>query len=250
MARLASSSMGTVAIQEGTAAKTNPNVRSLLLILLKVVLQYAFMCGVLLVSAGTFRWTRAWVYCALGVFCFLVNAWVVQKKNPRLIQERHKKREDTKPFDKILTAIIALVIMAMYVVAGLDAVRYGWSLLPVSLLYLGIVLHVLGMAAMGWAMSINPYVEKTVRIQTDRDQRVVTVGPYGIVRHPMYIGMIFLGLGFPLIAGSAWSFVPLGVYIFLFILRTALEDRTLRRELPGYEEYAQRTRFRLLPGLW
>ncbi len=219
-------------------------------IFLKISLQYLFVCAILLISAGTWRWSRAWVYLAVALLCFSVNAWVVRTRNPELIAERHKKHEDTKPFDRILTALIAAMTVVMFVVAGLDAVRYRWTSLPHFFLYPGILLHVLGMAVLGWAMSTNPYVEKTVRIQADRGQRVVTAGPYALVRHPMYFGMILMGIGFPMIAGSVWSFGPLGVYIALFIIRAALEDRTLRSELPGYADYAQRTRYRLVPGLW
>ncbi|HYK89976.1 MAG TPA: isoprenylcysteine carboxylmethyltransferase family protein [Acidobacteriota bacterium] len=232
------------------AAQRHTEGPKLLRIFLKISLQYFLMCAVMLVSAGTLLWMRAWVYLAVALVCFLVNACVVHHFNPDLIAERHRHHEDTKPFDKVLTRLIAVDTILMLVVSGLDAVRYKWSFLPDLAVYPGILLHALGMATLGWAMSSNPYVEKTVRIQVDRDQRVISVGPYALIRHPMYLGMILMGIGFPLIAGSAWSVAPLGVYIFLFILRTALEDKTLRSELSGYEEYARDTRHRLVPGLW
>ncbi len=233
-----------------TTAKTDLPAREMIRIFIKITLQYLFMCAAMLLSAGTLRWMRAWIYLAVALSCFFVNALVLRRTNPQLIAERHKKHEDTKPFDKRLTALIALTTVLMFIVAGLDAQRYRWSSIPALLLYPGVLLHILGMAVLGWAMSSNPFVEKTVRLQTDRDQRVVSTGPYAIVRHPMYTGMILMGIGYPLIAGSAWSLLPLFVYISLFVLRTVLEDRTLQAELPGYKEYLNVTRHRLLPRIW
>ena len=101
-----------------------------------------------------------------------------------------------------------------------------------------------------WAMLANPFFEKTVRIQEERGHHVATGGPYRFVRHPGYVAFILMGFALPLGVGSAWALVPAGLNAALIVARTALEDRTLRRELPGYAEYAQRTRYRLLPGVW
>jgi protein-S-isoprenylcysteine O-methyltransferase Ste14 len=101
-----------------------------------------------------------------------------------------------------------------------------------------------------WAMAVNEHFELLVRIQTDRGHRVVTSGPYRIVRHPGYLAAIVGGLTSPLILGSLWAFAPVVAGALLFTARTALEDRTLREELAGYQEYAARTRHRLLPGIW
>jgi protein-S-isoprenylcysteine O-methyltransferase Ste14 len=132
----------------------------------------------------------------------------------------------------------------------LDAGRFGWSPLPSEALYLGVALTAAGYVMGTWAMAVNVFFEPTVRIQWERHQRVVTSGPYRIVRHPGYVGAILGGLGAPLFLGSAWMFVPTIGALLLFVARTALEDRTLRKELPGYQEYAQRTRYRLLPAVW
>ena len=250
MERHSSDSVVGIPCAGKTTAKVDLPAPEMFRIFIKITLQYAFMCAVMLLSAGTLRWMRAWIYLAVSLICFFVNALVLRRTNPQLIAERHKKHEDTKPFDKRLTALIAITTILMFVVAGLDAGRYRWSSIAAPLLYPGVLLHILGMAVLGWAMSTNPFVEKTVRLQTDRDQRVISAGPYAIVRHPMYTGMILMGIGYPLIAGSAWSLVLLFVYIGLFVLRTVLEDRTLQAELPGYREYLHITRYRLLPHVW
>jgi protein-S-isoprenylcysteine O-methyltransferase Ste14 len=102
----------------------------------------------------------------------------------------------------------------------------------------------------GWALSSNAFFVATVRIQADRGQTVVSGGPYRYVRHPGYLGSILLHLGVPFLLGSLWALIPGFVAVLVMVVRTALEDRTLRAELSGYEEYAERVRYRLLPGVW
>jgi protein-S-isoprenylcysteine O-methyltransferase Ste14 len=106
------------------------------------------------------------------------------------------------------------------------------------------------MVLLAWAMAVNPFAETTVRIQTERGHTVVSSGPYRLVRHPMYAGAILMFLGTPLILGSMLALLLAIEVVLLFVGRTALEDRTLRRELLGYEAHAAWTRYRLLPGVW
>ena len=101
-----------------------------------------------------------------------------------------------------------------------------------------------------WAMLVNEHFEQFGRIQDDHDHRVVTRGPYAVVRHPGYLGAVVGALSVPLMLGSAWTFVPAVLAAALFVVRTALEDDMLRRKLPGYEDYTRRTRYRLVPGVW
>jgi len=129
-------------------------------------------------------------------------------------------------------------------------VRFEWSAMPLTLHVIGAVLSIPAMIMPLWALSANAYLSTMVRIQDDRGHRVVTTGPYRYVRHPMYVGTIFFGLSIPLFLGSWWTFIPCCLIVGIFIIRTALEDQTLREELPGYAEYAQRVRYRLLPGVW
>ena len=101
-----------------------------------------------------------------------------------------------------------------------------------------------------WAMIVNPYLEKVVRVQSERDHRVITTGPYAIIRHPMYVGVILMLVGIPLLLGSSCAFLPVGVIALLLVIRTILEDRMLRKELPGYEAFTHKTLHRLIPGVW
>jgi protein-S-isoprenylcysteine O-methyltransferase Ste14 len=214
------------------------------------VLVSILLIGVLLfLSAGRLDWLWGWLFLAGWLLLILPSA-VVMSRFPDLINERGRRAENIKGWDKVLMGIYSLLLFATPVVAGLDAVRFGWSAMPLALHVIGVVFSIPAMIMPLWAMSANAYLSTMVRIQDDRGQQVVTTGPYRYVRHPMYVGTVFFGLCIPLFLGSWWAFIPCGLIVVIFIIRTALEDRTLREELPGYAEYAQRVRYRLLPGIW
>jgi len=217
---------------------------------LRAALGQVVLIAVLLAAAGRLDWWRGWLYAGMIVAMLLVNMSIVTRRNPQLIAERWKERSDTKGFDKVLVSAYTVSLMVMVVVAGLDAGRFGWSTVPAALLWVGVAGFVLGDVPVVLALSENPHLEATVRIQTDRGHRVVTTGPYRVVRHPMYSGLIVSLVSWPLVLGSLWAYAPLAATIVLLVVRTALEDRTLQRELPGYAEYARTTRFRLVPGVW
>ena len=112
------------------------------------------------------------------------------------------------------------------------------------------MLFIAGMALFSWSMGVNPFFEKTVRIQTERGHRVIDTGPYAFVRHPGYVGFFGWCLSAPLLLSSWWAFVPAILSVIGLVIRTALEDRTLLQELDGYAAYAERVRYRLMPGVW
>lgn len=212
---------------------------------------YTWFLGSLFGAAGRLNWIRGWIAVAMWVVGVSTIGLVVKHYNPRLLEARAKwRRKDTKPFDRIFLAIFFPLLMIQPPLAGLDAVRYRWSSVPFAFVYVGAILFALSVVVIAWALAVNPYAESTVRIQTDRGQTVVTSGPYRFVRHPMYAGFVPMYLALPLVWGSVWALVLAVAIILLLIWRTAREDQTLRQELPGYEEYAARTRYRLLPGVW
>jgi protein-S-isoprenylcysteine O-methyltransferase Ste14 len=203
------------------------------------------------VSAGRLDWVRGWICVTLYIITMVAAGLLVRRANPGLLEARAKwRRKDTKPFDKIFLSIYLPLTIIQPAVAGLDAVRFGWSSMPFATVYIGLVLFLVAMALITWAMMANPHAESTVRIQTDRDHRVVASGPYRFVRHPMYVGAILMYPAAALIFGSVWALALSGVIAILFVYRTALEDRTLRRELAGYAQYAVVTRYRLVPRFW
>lgn len=210
-----------------------------------------FVAAILFASAGRLDWVMGWVY--LGVFLAfdVATALVLLPKSPELLVERANIQEGTKGWDKVLVRLAAAYLpMAAWIVSGLD-VRFGWSP-PMSPApqFAALVVIVLGYALVVWAMASNAFFSTTVRIQADRGHTVATGGPYRYVRHPGYLGAILFTLVMPILLGSLWALIPAGLALPAYVVRTALEDRTLHAELDGYAEYVARVRHRLLPGVW
>jgi protein-S-isoprenylcysteine O-methyltransferase Ste14 len=215
----------------------------------QVLVSVLIVGGLLFLSAGRLDWLWAWLFLAGWLIVLLVSA-VLMAKSPGLMDERGRLADNVKGWDKVLMTVYSLILFTVPVVAGLDAVRFEWSAMPLAWHVIGLVGFVPAMVMPLWAVSANAYLATYVRIQDDRGHQVVTTGPYRYVRHPMYVGTIFFGLCIPMFLGSWWALIPGGLIVVIFVIRTALEDRTLREELPGYAEYAQRVRYRLLPGIW
>ena len=214
--------------------------------MLAMVLFFALL---LLVPAGRLDWPLAWIY--IGIVVSYIGAlWLLlDRHNPELIARRKRIGEGTKIWDKVWLAVFGPVMYGVYIVAGLEA-RGGGLGLPVFLWPLGLALFGGGCAILTWSMLVNPFFEKTVRIQTDHGHKVIESGPYAIVRHPGYLGLFGWMLGTPMMLASAWSFAPAVLAIIGIVIRTALEDRTLINELEGYAAYAAKVRFRLVPRIW
>ena len=211
---------------------------------------FAIFAGILFASAGRIDWGRGQAYLAAVLLCEAVTLALLAIRAPETLNRRGTGATGVPSFDKAFVALWLLLSLVTPVVAGLDAGRVGRPNLPWSGFVAGFGVLVVANASATWAMLENEHFEQLVRIQTDRGHRVVSTGPYRFVRHPGYLGAIVGALVTPLMLGSVWTFVPAGLVAALFVVRTQLEDRTLRRELAGYAEYAQRTRFRLVPGLW
>lgn len=207
---------------------------------------------VLFIAAGRVDWVWAWVYVGVAVSFTFISRIVVIRTNPDLIAERAQslEREDVKGWDRKILFFILVGPLAMLIVAGLDE-RFGWSpQIPLALQLVALAIMMLGYVVGTWAMAVNRYFSAVVRIQKDRGQTVVSDGPYRFVRHPSYATGIVSCLVTPIMLGSLWALIAGGLTVILYIVRTALEDRTLHDELPGYAEYAQQVRYRLLPGIW
>jgi protein-S-isoprenylcysteine O-methyltransferase Ste14 len=218
----------------------------------QAVLMTAIWMGGMFLGAGRLAWTRGWIVVALALATYAVLGVIVHHANPGLMTERARwQRPDTKSFDRIVMPALILLFMVQPAAAGWEAGCADCSSLPWAWLYPGIALYLIGTVVVGWVMVVNRHAETSVRIQTDRGHTVVTRGPYRFVRHPMYAGASLIYIGMPLIWGARrWAPVISGALVILFVIRTALEDRTLRRELAGYEHYTTLTRYRLVPGVW
>ncbi|MFN2110862.1 MAG: methyltransferase family protein, partial [Anaerolineae bacterium] len=178
---------------------------------------------------------------------------LAERRHPGLMAERQniENIQEAKTWDKTLAPLMALSVgFPLVIVAGLDH-RFDWSpVFPLWLIVLGFFLIALGYAFSVWAFVENRFFSSVVRIQTDRGHEVCDSGPYRIVRHPGYAGNILPLLGIVLALSSLWTLIPAAVALVIAVIRTTLEDRTLQEELPGYQEYAHRVHYRLIPGIY
>ena len=204
----------------------------------------------LFASAGCLDWPRAWIYLGAVLLGELLTAAILAAANPEILERRGRMDARAKSYDRVFIVLWLVLAFVTPVVAGLDVGRSGDAPVPLAGMYAGLAVMGLAYLLGIWAMAVNEHFELLVRIQTDCGHRVVSSCPYRIVRHPGYLAAIVGSLTTPLILGSLWAFAPVAAGALLFTVRTALEDRTLREELAGYQEYASRTRHRLLPGIW
>jgi protein-S-isoprenylcysteine O-methyltransferase Ste14 len=206
---------------------------------------------VMFVSAGRVDLPMFWVYLAAHSGSQLAMALLVFRRDHDLLEERQNPGENAEKWDKPLLRFYTLLTLSLFVTAGLDVGRFHWSQ-PVPLWgqVTAMIGFVLSFAFTIWAMAVNSFYSRVVRIQGDRGQVVVTDGPYRFVRHPSYTGSIFAWACAALALGSSFALVPVALIAVTLTVRTALEDRTLQDGLSGYRDYAQRVRYRLLPGIW
>jgi len=197
-------------------------------------------------------WWEAWAYALISILGFAISRLLAARRNPDLIAERARflMHEDAKPWDKLLAPLVGLGGGLIPLVVGLDAL-FGWSpSFSSTLKILALVVFLAGYVLGAYALIENRFFSGMVRIQTDRDQQVVSSGPYRWVRHPGYAGALWSYLALPIFLDSAWALLPAIFLTLVLVIRTSLEDRTLQAELAGYRDYARRVRYRLLPGVW
>jgi len=202
----------------------------------------------LFLGAGRLDWWEAWGILAIYFLIAATVAMWILFHDPGLSAERSRVGKNVKPWDKVLVSLNLLFTLAQWAVIGLDAGRFGWSSVPVGMRLLAgcVLLSSFGLSF--WASQVNTFLSGQVRIQAERGHHAITSGPYRYVRHPMYVAMILNALSLPPLFGSWWALVVSAIMISIVFVRTALEDQTLQTELPGYAEYVQQTRYRLIPG--
>lgn len=206
----------------------------------------------LFVSSGNFSWLWAWLYLAVYLVGQIVIGANLVASNPQLITERTSvERSTARSWDRPLSGMVSLFgPISILIVSGLDE-RFGWTgAVSPALQYAGLVLIILGTALVAWAMIVNRYFYGFVRVQEEQGHSVTSSGPYRLVRHPGYLAGVLADVGAPLLLGSGWAFIPAAITIAALVVRTSLEDRTLQEELSGYKAYTQKTRSRLIPGIW
>ncbi len=204
--------------------------------------------ALLFLAAGQLGWFWGWVFVALYVISSLAT-WLLVR-DPALIAERGQRHANEKVWDVRFVRYYGLLMLAITPVAGLDR-RFGWTPpLPLWVHLVGGIGVVLTAVVGIWAMRVNTFFSSFVRIQSERDHRVIDDGPYRFVRHPGNLAMIVWVLAQPPLLGTFWALVPAVLATAVAVARTRREDATLAAELRGYRDYAARVRYRLLPGIW
>ena len=211
-----------------------------------------FTCGLLLVGlliflpAGTIRYTYGWLFISLLFVPMLIAGFVMLYKSPEFLKRRldAKEKQGTQ---KGVVAFSGLMFIAGFVVAGLDF-RFSWSTIPTWVVITASVLFLLAYALYAEVMRENAYLSRTVKVE--EGQTVVDTGLYGIVRHPMYAVTILLFLMIPLILGSWYALIAFAFYPTIIIVRLKDEEALLTKELPGYAEYKQKVKYRIIPFIW
>ena len=220
-------------------------------IVIRFSITFALFALVLFGGAGTLRWPEAWIFLAGQIVYSVCLVTWLRKNDPALLQERMKFLKKTgKGWDKVIVFAFTILSIPMYALPGVDAVRFQWSHVPLSVqavAYCGIWI---ALYIVFRTMQVNTFLTPVVEIQKDRGHKVITTGPYAYVRHPMYAGVTILVICLPLFFGSLWSLLCNAIVFVILIVRIVREDRTLHIELDGYREYARQTRYRLVPGIW
>ncbi len=216
------------------------------MIALRLLVPAGVMLAILSLSAGRADVWQFWAWTAGFWITGSATYALLGRVSPELVAERMKPPSDR---DRATRRLVLLPLLAHLLLAGFDA-RFGWSAVPLAVQLTGLVLFILGFALVGWVLVTNPFASSAVRIQHERKQRVISHGPYALVRHPMYLAVVLVCVGSGPALGSWFAGAALLPVLGLFVRRTLIEDRMLRDELEGYGDYSQRVRWRVVPLLF
>ncbi len=217
-------------------------------LIFKSIFFFALIIAITFIGAGRIDYWQGWIYNGLNIIFLLLSYFLLPRE---LKEERLKPKEGMKKWDKICSIISIPVSFAMLIISILDGGRFDWEpRIPILVVIIGVVVYTIGQIIILWAKKVNKFFSIVVRIQKDRGQTVCKDGPYRFVRHPGYLGGLLYIIVTPIVLSSFWGLIPAVIAVVLLFVRTYLEDKTLQRELEGYTDYTNETRYRLLPGIW
>lgn len=199
-----------------------------------------------LLPAGSWNYWQVYAYMAIMMIPMLVTMFYFLKNDPEFLVRRMKSKEKEKE-QKLFQLLSFPIFILTFVLPGLDK-RFGWSEIPFWVVIVADVLIILGYLLVFKVFKQNSYVARTVEVE--HDQKLITDGLYGLVRHPMYTGVIIMFVPVAPALGSWWGLIPMVLFPLTLVMRIRNEEKVLTEGLQGYKEYSERVRFRLIPGIW
>ena len=221
-------------------------------LVIQTIVWFGFMGVIIFGAAGTLNYTGGWLYLVEMVALTIVFGAYGMRVDPGLLRERLKPpmQKDQPLADKLILIPFLLLVFGAIGFMAADAMRWHWSMMPPAMQWAGCGVVLAAFLFMSWTMRTNSFAAPVVKIQKDRGQTVITTGPYAIVRHPMYFGSIYYFAGTSLVLGSWWGLATIPILVLLLGIRIGIEEKTLRAGLEGYDDYARRLRWRLIPFVW
>jgi protein-S-isoprenylcysteine O-methyltransferase Ste14 len=228
-------------------------IRKLIInLILHDLLAFGFSAAVMFLAAGRLNMPVMLIFWLAYFLISLTSGIYMIRTDTPLMQERQDAigQKNVKAWDRGILAAVSILTTALFALIGLDAGRFEWSQVPLSIRISGAVLMLLSFPLTLWASRANTFMSVQVRIQSERGHHVISNGPYAIVRHPMYAAMCMQHIGMPLMLNS-WYALPVSLLLIaVLVLRVKLEENALSEELPGYADYLQKVKYRLFPGVW
>jgi protein-S-isoprenylcysteine O-methyltransferase Ste14 len=205
-----------------------------------------FLGLIILLPAGTLKFWQCYTYFAVLVIPMIFVIFYFLKKDPKFLERRTRAKEKEKK-QKLLSIFSTTIFLAGFIISGLDH-RFAWSNIPAYIIIMADIIVLLGYLIIFFVFKQNSYASRIIEV--NENQKVISTGLYGVVRHPMYLGIIIMFLPTPIALGSYWALFPFAVLPFFLVLRILNEEKVLSDNLQGYKEYCQKTRFRLIPFIW
>jgi protein-S-isoprenylcysteine O-methyltransferase Ste14 len=221
-------------------------------LIVQTIVWFGFMGAIIFGAAGTIDYAGGWLYLAIMIAASIVLGLYFARVDPGLLRERLKPpvQKDQPLADKLIVLPVLVLLLGGMGFMAADAARWRWSTMPAAMQEAGCALLVATLAFMVWTMRANTFAAPVVKIQKERGQKVITTGPYAIVRHPLYFGALFYVAATSLVLGSWWGLATVPLVALGFALRIGVEEKALREGLEGYDDYARRLRWRLIPLVW